>query len=144
MILAHRPGQDHPDDIGGQHGFAARPNCNASHPEQKEKYCDQRYAINNPRPRSRFALRQGKCRISSMLKLLWLLVMAAAVAAAQEAAPASAAASPLDFEVYRTRVEPIFLKARQPGEGSGAACVSCHARIATRLRLQPLAPGATS
>ena len=58
--------------------------------------------------------------------------------------PASAEGPSLDFESYRTRVEPIFLKPRQPGEGSGAACFSCHTRIATRLRLQPLSPGATS
>ncbi len=56
----------------------------------------------------------------------------------------TASASSLDFEFYRTRVEPIFLKPRQPNEGSGAACFTCHAKIATRLRLQPLAPAATS
>jgi hypothetical protein len=52
--------------------------------------------------------------------------------------------SPLDFEYYRSRVEPIFLKARRPDEGSGAACFTCHTRIATRLRLQPLSSGGTS
>jgi hypothetical protein len=56
----------------------------------------------------------------------------------------TAAASSLDFEYYRTRVEPIFLKPRQPNEGSGNACFTCHTKIATRMRLQPLAPGATS
>ncbi len=59
-------------------------------------------------------------------------------------AAASSGASTLDFEFYRTRVEPIFLKPRAPDEGSGSACVSCHARVATRMRLQPLASGATS
>jgi hypothetical protein len=52
--------------------------------------------------------------------------------------------SSLDFEFYRTRVEPIFLKPRRPDEGSGNACVSCHSKIATRLKLQPLSSGATS
>ena len=52
-------------------------------------------------------------------------------------------ASSLDFEYYRTRVEPIFLKARQPNEGSGNACFTCHTKIATRLRLEPLSAGAT-
>jgi len=56
----------------------------------------------------------------------------------------SAPAASLDFEMYRTRVEPIFLKARQPNEGSGNACFTCHTKIATRLRLQPLTPGATA
>jgi len=58
------------------------------------------------------------------------------------AAPAASAS--FDFEVYRTRVEPIFLKPRRPNEGSGNACVVCHAAIATRMRLQVLSPGATS
>src|SRR6478752_6104158 len=33
-------------------------------------------------------------------------------------APQSTAASVLDFEVYRTRIEPIFLKERAPNEGA--------------------------
>ena len=49
----------------------------------------------------------------------------------------------LDFETYRTKIEPIFLKERAVNEGAGM-CVNCHARISTRLRLQPLSPGATS
>ena len=53
-------------------------------------------------------------------------------------------ASSLDFEYYRTRVEPVFLKARQPNEGSGNACFTCHTKIATRLRLQPINAGASS
>jgi hypothetical protein len=58
-------------------------------------------------------------------------------------APTSTSAAPtLDFEFYRTRVEPVFLKSREPGEGGGAACFTCHTKIATRLRLQPLSPGA--
>ena len=56
----------------------------------------------------------------------------------------TSSASGLDFQVYRTTVEPIFLKARQANEGSGNACFTCHTKIATRLRLQPLSPGATS
>jgi len=53
-------------------------------------------------------------------------------------------ASTLNFEFYRTRVEPIFLKIRQPNEGSGNACFTCHTKIASRLRLQPLGAGATA
>ena len=34
-------------------------------------------------------------------------------------------ASGLDFEVYRTRIEPIFLKERAADEGAGM-CVNCH------------------
>ncbi len=56
----------------------------------------------------------------------------------------SSAAGSLDFEFYRTRIEPIFLKPRRPDEGSGNACYTCHTKVASRLRLQPLSPGATS
>lgn len=43
----------------------------------------------------------------------------------------------LDFEEYRTRVEPIFLKKRE----GGVRCYDCHALIVTRLRLTPLTSG---
>jgi hypothetical protein len=56
----------------------------------------------------------------------------------------AAPAVSLDFDFYRASVEPIFLRARQPNEGGGNACVTCHTVLATRMRLQPLAPGATS
>ena len=45
-----------------------------------------------------------------------------------------AAAQSLDFEVYRTKVEPIFLKKR-PGH---ARCVACHEAGNSAFRLQPL------
>jgi len=44
----------------------------------------------------------------------------------------------LDFEVFKTQVQPIFL-AKRPGH---ARCISCHAS-GTPLRLQPLPPGRT-
>jgi mono/diheme cytochrome c family protein len=53
-------------------------------------------------------------------------------------------ASGLSFEFYRSQVEPILLKPRAANEGSGQTCASCHTTIATRLRLQPLAPGAAA
>ena len=43
---------------------------------------------------------------------------------------------PLDFETFKTQVQPIFL-AKRPGH---ARCVSCHSS-GTPLRLQPLPPG---
>jgi hypothetical protein len=46
----------------------------------------------------------------------------------------------LDFEYYRTRVEPIFLKKR-PGH---ARCVVCHAGSNNAFRLQPLPAGSTT
>ena len=62
-----------------------------------------------------------------------------AASVALPAAPAS-----LDFNYYRKNIEPIFLKARRPDEGTGNACASCHTRVASRLRLRPLAEGATN
>ena len=46
----------------------------------------------------------------------------------------------LDYETYRTRIEPIFLKKRQ----DGARCYDCHSTLSTRLRLEPLATGSSS
>ena len=48
--------------------------------------------------------------------------------------------SSLDFETYRTRIEPIFLKQRQ----GGMRCYDCHSVLATRLCLEPLSPGNSS
>jgi hypothetical protein len=57
----------------------------------------------------------------------------------QQNAPPSGAAPPLDYEVFKTRVQPIFL-AKRPGH---ARCVSCHT-FASNFRLQPLSPGSTT
>ena len=54
----------------------------------------------------------------------------------QAAAPARPS---LDYEYFKTKVEPIFLKKR-PGH---ARCISCHGQ-GTPMRLQPLDPGATT
>ena len=45
----------------------------------------------------------------------------------------------LDFETFRTQVQPIFLNKR----GEHARCYACHSQ-GTPLRLQQLSPGATS
>ena len=61
----------------------------------------------------------------------------------QTAALFAAAQSPtqsLDFEYYKTRVEPIFLKKR-PGH---ARCVVCHVEGNNAFRLQPLPAGSTT
>jgi|SRR5665213_3670135 len=51
-----------------------------------------------------------------------------------------AAAQSLNFETYRTKVEPIFLKKRE----GHARCIVCHMGAANGFHLQPLAPGATT
>src|ERR1700730_7031729 len=43
----------------------------------------------------------------------------------------------LDFEIYRIRIEPIFLKPRQ----GGVRCYDCHSMLATRLVLDQTAAG---
>lgn len=50
------------------------------------------------------------------------------------------AAQTLDFEIYRTKVEPIFLEKR-PGH---ARCVVCHSANNSAFRLQALSPGETA
>jgi len=46
----------------------------------------------------------------------------------------------LDFNTYRTRIEPVFLKKRQ----GDVRCYDCHSVMKTRLRLQPLSAGASA
>ena len=57
-----------------------------------------------------------------------------AFAAAAQSPPAT-----LDFDFFKTRVQPIFT-AKRPGH---ARCISCHV-AGTPLRLQPLDPGSTT
>jgi hypothetical protein len=54
----------------------------------------------------------------------------------QTPAPGGAPASSLNFEVFKTKIQPIFT-AKRPGH---ARCISCH-MTGTPLRLQPLAKG---
>jgi len=51
--------------------------------------------------------------------------------------PVALGAQALDFEVYRTKVEPIFLK-KKPGH---ARCIVCHEGTRTALQLQALPEG---
>lgn len=78
---------------------------------------------------------------AGVLSLLLALPVATG-AFAQASAPAAGAASPsLDFEAFRTTVQPILLASR---EGL-VRCITCHGgKVGTRLRLEPLAEGATS
>ncbi len=48
--------------------------------------------------------------------------------------------SSLNFEEYRNRIEPVFLKKRQ----GDVRCYDCHSVMVTRLRLQPLLPESSS
>jgi len=59
-----------------------------------------------------------------------------AIAAAVAVASSIATAQSLDFEVYRTRVEPIFFKQRE----GHARCVVCHSESNNAFRLQAWGP----
>ena len=65
-----------------------------------------------------------------MFKIIAVLTLTTAAWAGQPPAPT------LDFEMFKTQVQPIFL-AKRAGH---ARCISCHAS-GTPLRLQPLPPG---
>jgi hypothetical protein len=69
--------------------------------------------------------------------VLGLLALAGLGSQQPAAAPNSSAS--LDFEFFKTRVQPIFL-AKRPGH---ARCVACHGS-GTPLRLQPVSPGSTT
>jgi hypothetical protein len=59
----------------------------------------------------------------------------------QQPAPSYTASTPLDFEFFKAKVQPIFL-AKRPGH---ARCVSCHGgATAQMLVLQPLSPRSTT
>ena len=68
-----------------------------------------------------------------MLKTVVVLIGVAGAWLGQAAAPAS-----LDYEMFKTKVQPIFL-AKRVGH---ARCVSCHSS-GTPLRLEPLPSGST-
>ena len=67
----------------------------------------------------------------------WALMVAGALA--QQPPSSSQSAPALDYQFFKTKVQPIFLYKR-PGH---ARCISCHGQ-GTPLRLQPLDPGATT
>jgi len=60
----------------------------------------------------------------------------------QQPAASSAGPASLNYEFYKTKVQPIFL-AKRPGR---ARCVACHSRAGnnTAFRLQPLSQGSTT
>lgn len=73
----------------------------------------------------------------STIVVCWALLVAGFLS--QQSGSSSTASPPLDFEFFKTKVQPIFL-AKRPGH---ARCISCHG-TGTPLRLQPLPPGSTT
>ena len=81
-------------------------------------------------------------RASSYMVAAACLALTAAVSLSQaQSAPAasSAASASLDYQFFKTKVEPVFLTKR-PGH---TRCVVCHTSNNAPLHLVPLSPGST-
>ena len=74
-----------------------------------------------------------------LLLVAALLTQQPASTTLQAQEPGSTAGSALDFEFFRTKVQPIFLAKRE----GHTRCVSCHSK-GTPMRLQALSPGAST
>jgi hypothetical protein len=68
--------------------------------------------------------------------IYWAFVLSGLLSQAPAPPPST---SSLDYEFFKTKVQPIFAAKR----GSHARCISCHGQ-GTPLRLQPLQPGGTT
>ncbi len=79
-------------------------------------------------------------RVALLLLLVAaLLTQVPAVATLRAQEGGSSAASALDYDFFKTKVQPIFL-AKRDGH---TRCVSCHS-IGTPMRLEALSPGAAT
>jgi hypothetical protein len=78
-------------------------------------------------------------RTSVLLAVLLALVCAHSTLQGQGNTAAATGPRGLDFQTYRTQIEPIFLKKR----GDHARCYACHSQ-GTPLRLQEMSPGASA
>src|SRR4051812_38108810 len=67
---------------------------------------------------------------------IFVLVSVITAVLVQQPAPST---STLDFDYFKTRIQPIFTTKR----AGHARCISCHA-TGTPMRLQPLAPGSAT
>src|SRR5262245_37825264 len=78
-------------------------------------------------------------RTSVLLAVILTVVCAHSTLQGQGSATPATGPRGLDFQTYRTQIEPIFMKKR----GDHARCYACHSQ-GTPLRLQEMAPGATA
>ena len=81
-------------------------------------------------------------RASSYIAAACLFVAAAGLLSRAESAPApsSAAAASLDYEFFKTKVQPVFLTKRS----GHTRCVVCHTQNNAPFHLVPLAAGSTT
>jgi hypothetical protein len=75
--------------------------------------------------------------MSARLTLVFAAVAALGIGAVATGASQAAPAPGLDYEFFKTKVEPIFLKERPPHE----PCYNCHEGANNFLHLEPLAEG---
>jgi len=73
--------------------------------------------------------------VYSVYSIVVLALLALAGSGTQQPAATPTSVTSLDFEFFKTRVQPIFL-AKRPGH---ARCIACHGS-GTPLRLQPPSP----
>src|SRR4029077_2392050 len=78
--------------------------------------------------------------MSVRLTVVFAAVVALGSAAVAIGASQAAATPGLDYDFFKTKVEPIFMKKR-PGH---SPCVVCHTGANNFLRLEELAPGQTT
>jgi hypothetical protein len=71
---------------------------------------------------------------------LLVAIVIAAHAGAQQLPPQPRPGAALDYQTFKTRVQPILMAARK----GNARCLSCHSRGGGNTYLEPLAPGATT
>lgn len=74
------------------------------------------------------------------LRVLSVVVAAGAALAAVSGSEVASQGKPLDYETFKSRVEPIFLERRE----GHVRCYVCHSENNNGLHLQRLSPGATT
>jgi len=76
----------------------------------------------------------------AMLLLLWPALSLAPTGFLYAQQPSAVATSPLDYDVFKTSVQPILTSPR----AGHARCIACHSRGGGNSYLEPLAPGSTT
>ena len=75
-----------------------------------------------------------------LLRVLSVVVAAGAVWAATSVSEVASQAKPLDFEAFKTRIEPIFLEKRE----GHVRCYTCHSENNSAFHLERLSGGSNS
>ena len=80
--------------------------------------------------------------MTTMTRSALFLVAALLLVPQQPAAQQGGGAAPamLDYDAYKTQVQPILMSARE----GNSRCVACHGRGGGNAYLEPLAPGSTT